>query len=133
MFEVNNRNARTICKICLKLTIKTSRRRHEDTRMTSMTSLRCLYDVALVYLLLTLSRFHILLRCFHCCLWTSKWWLICKTSQSSMRKGPSSSHQWNTFPGVNYMFKFNNRNRTSFQICSKLTAKAPEWHQWLYC
>ena len=32
-------------------------------------------DVVLVFLLLTLSRFHLMFCCFYCCLWTSKWWL----------------------------------------------------------
>ena len=44
MFKVNNRNIKTRCEICSKLTIKTSERR-----------------VALVYLLLTLNIFHTLL------------------------------------------------------------------------
>ena len=35
-----------------------------------------------------------------------------------------------TCPGGNYMFKFNNRNIRTREICSKLTIKKPERHQW---
>ena len=42
--------------------------------------------------------------------------------------------EWNTlYSAGNYMFKVNNRNiRTRYEICSKLTIKAPEWHHWIY-
>ena len=33
-------------------------------------------------------------------------------------------------PADNYMFKFNNRNRTKCQICLKLTIKEPKRRQW---
>ena len=46
MFKVNNRNTRTRCEVCSKLTIKTPERRHW-----------CLYC-------LTLNIFHTLLQCF---------------------------------------------------------------------
>ena len=45
LFKVNNRNTRTRCEICSKLTINTPERRHGDV---------------LVYLLLTLNIFHTL-------------------------------------------------------------------------
>ena len=36
-----------------------------------------------------------------------------------------------SIPAVNYMFKVNNiSTRTRFEICSKLTIKTPERHQW---
>ena len=36
-------------------------------------------------------------------------------------------------PTGNYMFKVNNRNaRTRCEICSRLTIKTPEQHQWLF-
>ena len=40
---------------------------------------------------------------------------------------------WKTYPAGNYMFKVkvNNRNTgTKCEVCSKLTIKAPERHQW---
>ena len=49
LFKVNNRNTRTMCEICSKLTIKTP----------------------IKSLLLTLNRFHSFLCCFYCWLWTS--------------------------------------------------------------
>ena len=54
LFKVNNRNSRTMCKICSKLTIKTPER--GQWRF-------------LVSLLSTLNRFHTLFWCFY---WTSK-------------------------------------------------------------
>ena len=33
-------------------------------------------------------------------------------------------------PADNYMFKFNNRNKTKCQICLKLTIKKPKRRQW---
>ena len=36
----------------------------------------------------------------------------------------------NTPPANIYLFKFNNRNRKRCEICSKLTIKTPERHQW---
>ena len=53
-FKLNNRNTRTMPKICSKLAI--NRR-------------QC---IVLVSLLLTLNRFHVLFWYFHCWLWTSK-------------------------------------------------------------
>ena len=61
LVQSKNGNIKTTCKICLKLTTKMQ----EDV-----------IDVILVSLLLTLNKFHILFRCFHCWLWTSKfYWL----------------------------------------------------------
>ena len=53
LFNVKNRNTRTMCKICSKLTIKTP----------------------IKSLLLTLNRFHSFLCCLYCWLWTSTCWL----------------------------------------------------------
>ena len=50
MFKVNNRNTRTKCEVCSKLTIKTPERRH------------CAIGVVLVSLLLPLNIFHTLLK-----------------------------------------------------------------------
>ena len=55
MFKVNNRNTRTRCEVCSKLTIKTLERRQA--------------------LLLTLNTLHILFLCFCCSLWTCNYWL----------------------------------------------------------
>ena len=61
LLKVNNRNPRTRCKICSKLTIKTTERHH---------------GVVLVSLLLTLNIIHTLLeQGFYCYLWASKCWL----------------------------------------------------------
>ena len=48
MFKVNNRNSRTRCEICSKLTIKDA------------------IGVVQISLLLTLNIFHTLLYCFYC-------------------------------------------------------------------
>ena len=43
-------------------------------------------------------------------------------------------HKLETIPDRNYMFKVNNRNtKTRYEICSKLTIKASERHQWRRC
>ena len=60
LVQSNNRNTRTMYEICSKLTIKIT----DKTSMTSLFSL-----------LLTLNKFHTLLWCFCCWLWTSKWLL----------------------------------------------------------
>ena len=57
LFEVNKRNTGTMCEICSKLTIK----------ITDKTSMGSLFS-----LLLTLNKFHTLLWCFCCWIWTSK-------------------------------------------------------------
>ena len=57
LFRVNNENSRTMCGLCLKLTIK----RHQ--RDTS--------DVVLVTCLLALKRFRKLFWYFYCWLWAS--------------------------------------------------------------
>ena len=64
LLKVNNRNIRTKCEICSKLTIKIPERRKSD-----------LNNVALVSLLRTLNRFYTLVWHFYCWLWTSKYWL----------------------------------------------------------
>ena len=122
LFKANNRNPRTMCEICSKLTMKTSRQRHKDTR-TTMTSLWCLYDVALVSLFVNFEQIsHIFFGVFIFDFeQVNRDWFpnICKVVRE---KGPTSCHQWNTFPAGNYMFQVNNRNiRTSCQICSELT------------
>ena len=55
LFKFNNGNTRTMCKISLKLRIKTPERHWRRSGV----------------LILTLNRFHTLF-CFHCWLWTSK-------------------------------------------------------------
>ena len=55
MFKVNNKNTRSRCEICSKLTIKTPERRHEND----------VNGFVLVFLLLTLNIFHTLLQCFY--------------------------------------------------------------------
>ena len=57
LFKVNNRNNRTMCEICSKVTI-----RHHNI----------VNDFILVSLLLILNIIHTLLWCFYCSLWTSK-------------------------------------------------------------
>ena len=51
IFKVNNRNIRTRCEICSKLTIKAPEK---------------FIDVGLVSLLLTWHMFHPLFECFYC-------------------------------------------------------------------
>ena len=56
MFKVSNRNTRTRCEICSKLTIKTPERlqwRHSDVFIVNFEHIS---DLALVFLLLTLSK-----------------------------------------------------------------------------
>ena len=56
MFKVNNRNTRTRCEICSKLTIKTSERRHWRHSGVFIVNVGHISNFVLVFLLLTLSR-----------------------------------------------------------------------------
>ena len=60
LFTVNNRNARTMCETCSKLTIKTPE--------------QCQWRRSGVFIA-SLKRFHTLFWCFYCWLWTSKCFL----------------------------------------------------------
>ena len=57
MFKVNNRNTRTRCETCSKLTIKTPERRHWRHRYgVFIVNLKHILHFFLVFLLLTLSK-----------------------------------------------------------------------------
>ena len=56
MFKVNNRNARTRCEICSKLTIKTPERRHWRRSDVFIVNFEHISHLVLVFLLLTLNR-----------------------------------------------------------------------------
>ena len=56
MFKVNNRNTRTRCEICLKLTIKTPERRQWRRSGVFIVNFEHISHLVLVFLLLTLSR-----------------------------------------------------------------------------
>ena len=56
MFKVNNRNSRTRCEICSKLTIKVPERRHWRRSDIFIVNLEHISHLALLFLLLTLSR-----------------------------------------------------------------------------
>ena len=56
MFKVNNRNTRTRCKICSKLTIKTPERRHWRRSAVFIVNVEHISHLVVVFLLLTLSR-----------------------------------------------------------------------------
>ena len=56
MFKVNNRNTRTRCEICSKLTIKISERRHWRRSGIFVVNFKHISHLFLVFLLLTLSR-----------------------------------------------------------------------------
>ena len=56
MFKVNNKNTRTRCKICSKLTIKTPERRHWRRSGVFIVNFEHISDLALVFLWFTLSR-----------------------------------------------------------------------------
>ena len=57
MFKVNNRNSRTRCRICSKLTIKTPERRYWRRSGVFIVNFKQISHFALVFLLLTLSRY----------------------------------------------------------------------------
>ena len=52
----NNRNTRTRCEICSRLTIKTPERRHWSSSGTFIVNFEHILQLVLVFLLLTLSR-----------------------------------------------------------------------------
>ena len=56
IFKVNNRNTRTRCEICSKLTIKTPERRQWRRSVVFIVNFEHIYHLVLVFLLLTLSR-----------------------------------------------------------------------------
>ena len=56
MFTVNNRNAKTRCRICSKLTIKTPERRDWNRPGVFIVNSEHISHLALLFLLLTLSR-----------------------------------------------------------------------------
>ena len=55
-FKVNNRNTRTRCEICSKLTRKTPERRHWRRSGVFIVNFEHISHLALVFLLLTLNR-----------------------------------------------------------------------------
>ena len=56
MFKINNRNTRTRCEICSKLTIKTLERRQWRRSGVFIVNFELISDLVLVFLLLALSR-----------------------------------------------------------------------------
>ena len=56
MFKVNNRNTRTRCEICSKLTIKTPERRYWRRSDVFIVNFEHITHLVLVFLLLTLNR-----------------------------------------------------------------------------
>ena len=56
MLKCNNRNTRTRCEICSKLTIKTPERRHWRRSGVFIVNFEDISHLALLFLLLTLSR-----------------------------------------------------------------------------
>ena len=56
LFKVNNRNTRTRCEICSKLTINTPERRHWRRSGVFIVNFEHISHLVLVFLLLTLSR-----------------------------------------------------------------------------
>ena len=64
LLRVSNGNTKAMRAICSKLGIKIPESYQKDVN-----------GMVLMLLLLTLNRFHTLFSCFHCWLWTSKYWL----------------------------------------------------------
>ena len=56
IFKVNNRNTRTKCEICSKLTIKTPERRHLRRSGVFIVNFEHISHLVLVFLLLTLNK-----------------------------------------------------------------------------
>ena len=56
LLKVNNKNIRTMCEICSKLTIKIPERHHWGRSGIFIVNFEHISDVALVFLLLTLRR-----------------------------------------------------------------------------
>ena len=57
MFKINNRNTRTRCEMCSKLTIKTPERRHWRHSGVFIVNFKRISHLVLVFMLLTLSRY----------------------------------------------------------------------------
>ena len=57
LLKINNRNTRTRCEICSKLTIKTPERRHWRRSGVFIVNFEHISDPVLVFLLLTLSMY----------------------------------------------------------------------------
>ena len=55
LLKVNNRNTRTKCEICSKLTIKTQQRRHRRRSGVFIVNFECISHLVLVFLLLILN------------------------------------------------------------------------------
>ena len=95
LLKVNNRNIRTRCEICSKLTIKAT------------------VNVVLVSLLLTLNIFHTLLYCFYCWLWAVKCPLclfLPRLGVFSQLKFTCATSAIETLEKMWNMFKVNNKN-----------------------
>ena len=56
MFKVNNRNTRTRCEICSKLTMRIPEQRHWRPSAIFIVNFEHISHLVLVFLLLTLSR-----------------------------------------------------------------------------
>ena len=56
LFKANNRNTRTMCEICSKLTIKSPERRHLRSSGVFIVNFAQISHIVLVFLLLTLSK-----------------------------------------------------------------------------
>ena len=56
LFTVNNRNFKTMCEICSKLTIKTPERRHWRCSGTFIINFNHISHIVLVFLLLTVNK-----------------------------------------------------------------------------
>ena len=128
MFKVNNRNSRTRCELCSKLTIKIPERRHDVVLVSLLITLKHISHLVLVLILnivhITLNvqlsaayilclgdsfrtRTPIFLRKVN--LWNT-WNALCKTElKKKFKNFKSNSH---------YLFKVNYRNiRKRWQIC----------------
>ena len=128
MFKVNNRNSRTMCELCSKLTIKIPERRHDVVLVSLLITLKHISHLVLVFILnivhITLNvqlsaayilclgdsfrtRTPIFLRKVN--LWNT-WNALCKIElKKKFKNFKSNSH---------YLFKVNYRNiRKRWQIC----------------
>ena len=56
LLKVNNRNIRTMCKICSKLTIKKPELRHLHRSVVFIINFEQISHIGLVFLLLTLNK-----------------------------------------------------------------------------
>ena len=128
MFKVNNRNSRTRCELCSKLTIKITERLHDVVLVSLLITLKHISHLVLVFILnivhITLNvqlsaayilclgdsfrtRTPIFLRKVN--LWNT-WNALCKIElKKKFKNFKSNSH---------YLFKVNYRNiRKRWQIC----------------